>query len=361
MTPAAEELLTAHLRPPPVANPSATAEDRLPRSETWDAWARSDRCYPDWETAGCDLHLLFPSVLRPPEIRNDSKDGRPTGAPALWIILKKPLPGVYRLSFALEGDGPSLRVACRLWVHADHVDVYERFAKAAPFFPDRRLGQVPEPEFVVKTLGVVHSIPLATRGRPGVAALQTLLEEFIGYLLACQDGSLSTTSAPMNVEQAVPATQLAEADLWARDEAALAGIDQLGLDATEKMALVKVRIQQSDCRERLLDRWGESCSVSGLKMPKLLVASHILRWADCTTARDRWSADNGLLLHPGLDKAFEDGLIGFDDHGRIILSKDARRDDVQRALGIQAQSRIRISGTTQVSGRTWRVIGSDTQ
>lgn len=128
---------------------------------------------------------------------------------------------------------------------------------------------------------------------------------------------------------------------WDVDEASLREINALTLSQTEKIALVKTRINQSGYRQRLLARWDARCSVTGLPHPDVLIASHIVPWCECTTPEERWSPDNGLLLPPGLDKAFEVGLIGFDARGKIILSKRAERLDIQSGLGINRTLAIR--------------------
>lgn len=75
-------------------------------------------------------------------------------------------------------------------------------------------------------------------------------------------------------------------DLSLDDDTALNDLEHLPLSATEKAALAKIRIQQSRFRTRLLERWAGACSVSGLTVPQLLIASHIFPWAKCETAKD---------------------------------------------------------------------------
>lgn len=129
---------------------------------------------------------------------------------------------------------------------------------------------------------------------------------------------------------------------WAADDESMwAELDAVDLSETERLAVVRTRINQSGFRQRLLERWDGRCSVTGLAHADFLVASHIVPWSRCTTPKDRWSPDNGLLLPPGLDKAFEVGLIGFDAKGKVILSKRAERLDIQSVLGISRTHAIR--------------------
>jgi hypothetical protein len=86
----------------------------------------------------------------------------------------------------------------------------------------------------------------------------------------------------------------------------------------------------------LLSRWGDACSVTGLKSKEVLIASHIVPWSRCETTNARWDVDNGLMLTPGLDKAFELGYISFQhegkERGRIVISPKANWDS-RRRLG----------------------------
>ena len=90
------------------------------------------------------------------------------------------------------------------------------------------------------------------------------------------------------------------------------------LTDTEKDALVKVRVGQGYFREALIARW-KGCAVTQCKEISLLIASHIKPWSQCTTRAERLSPDNGILLSPNLDKAFDRGLISFDDNLKMII------------------------------------------
>ncbi|MBR8279095.1 HNH endonuclease [Burkholderia vietnamiensis] len=91
------------------------------------------------------------------------------------------------------------------------------------------------------------------------------------------------------------------------------------LDETEREAVIKARVGQGPFRDMLLERW-KGCSVTGCKLPELLVASHVKPWSRCETARERVQVANGLLLVPNLDRLFDRGLVTFDDNFRIQIS-----------------------------------------
>ena len=89
--------------------------------------------------------------------------------------------------------------------------------------------------------------------------------------------------------------------------------------ATVKETLVKIRRLQGFFRAALLVSYGGECAVTGLAMPELLIASHIIPW--CANESRRADPTNGLLLNALLDKAFDRGMIAFDDDMRVIVSK----------------------------------------
>jgi hypothetical protein len=95
-------------------------------------------------------------------------------------------------------------------------------------------------------------------------------------------------------------------------------LDNSPLSDTEKDALVKIRVGQGYFRDALIDRW-KGCAVTRCKDPALLLASHIKPWSKCTTRAERLSPDNGLLLTPNLDKAFDRGFISFDDNMKMVI------------------------------------------
>lgn len=90
------------------------------------------------------------------------------------------------------------------------------------------------------------------------------------------------------------------------------------ISSTEKSSLVKARIGQGTFRQRLIGLWG-GCSVTGFKDSNLLVASHIKPWR-ASSNTERLDKFNGLLLIPNLDKAFDAGLVTFEENGDIRIS-----------------------------------------
>jgi len=108
---------------------------------------------------------------------------------------------------------------------------------------------------------------------------------------------------------------------------------------TEVERLRKERIGQNVFRSALMDYWEKSCAVTGVKNPTLLRASHIVPWAMCESDEERLNVHNGLLLVATLDAAFDDGLVSFDEDGRILISRKLTEAD-QVSSGIGSHMRL---------------------
>ena len=67
---------------------------------------------------------------------------------------------------------------------------------------------------------------------------------------------------------------------------------------------------------------GGKCCVTGLSVPDVLRASHISPWAE--DEKNRFNPENGLCLSATYDAAFDRHLISFDEHYRLIVSKEIK-------------------------------------
>ena len=86
-----------------------------------------------------------------------------------------------------------------------------------------------------------------------------------------------------------------------------------------KTTKVEVRIGQNFFRKSVLSAYNNTCCISGLSMPKLLVASHIVPWR--VDASNRLNPSNGLCLSMLHDKAFDIGIITIQDDMTVMTSK----------------------------------------
>jgi len=93
--------------------------------------------------------------------------------------------------------------------------------------------------------------------------------------------------------------------------------------------MVKVRVNQSFFRCMVLASYGNKCCITGITIPDLLVASHIIPWSK--DEKNRLNPRNGLCLNSFHDKAFDKGYLTLDDQFRIKLSKqilDSQKQEV---------------------------------
>jgi len=98
----------------------------------------------------------------------------------------------------------------------------------------------------------------------------------------------------------------------------------------EREAIVRVRVNQSFFRATILSSYNMKCCITGLSMPELLVASHIVPWAK--DEKNRLNPHNGLCLNPIHDKAFDKGLITVTRDYKIKVSKSFEKKQIDNAL-----------------------------
>jgi putative restriction endonuclease len=102
------------------------------------------------------------------------------------------------------------------------------------------------------------------------------------------------------------------------------------IGSTESTAIVKVRRGQQFFRQSILNAYGVCCCISGINVPRLLVASHIKPWRDFPD--ERLNPRNGLCLSSIHDAAFDAGLITLDEDFRVVLSTRIKSYFPQPAL-----------------------------
>lgn len=104
----------------------------------------------------------------------------------------------------------------------------------------------------------------------------------------------------------------------------VAEIDERDLprSGVEREAIVRVRVNQSFFRSRILSAYEYRCCVTGLTVKPLLIASHIVPWA--TDAENRLNARNGLCLNALHDRAFDRGLMWIGHNYKVHFSPTLR-------------------------------------
>lgn len=89
-------------------------------------------------------------------------------------------------------------------------------------------------------------------------------------------------------------------------------------DGTDKEVRARRRVGQEMFRAMLLCIYQSRCCLTGIDVPEVLRASHIIPWAE--DKRERLNPENGLCLSATYDAAFDRHLISFDEEFRMILS-----------------------------------------
>lgn len=96
----------------------------------------------------------------------------------------------------------------------------------------------------------------------------------------------------------------------------LSGIENL--KGETKIREVKTRVNQNIFRQIVLANYNGKCAITGIDIPELLLASHILPWSQ--NEKERLNPENGICLSALYDRAYDKGLIGITEKYNIILS-----------------------------------------
>lgn len=107
------------------------------------------------------------------------------------------------------------------------------------------------------------------------------------------------------------------------EESAGIETDDLSKEGIDRDAIVKVRVNQSFFRRRILSAYEYRCCVTGLSVHALLTASHIMPWA--ADVRNRLNPRNGLCLNALHDRAFDRHLLWIEDGFIVRLSHQLRK------------------------------------
>ncbi len=111
------------------------------------------------------------------------------------------------------------------------------------------------------------------------------------------------------------------------------------IGATEVERTVMARRVQWFFRASVLAAYDMTCAISGIGVPELLVASHIVPWSQDETRR--LDPRNGIALSALHDRAFDRGLIALDDDLRVLVSARLRS---RRPSSIHRVSLLEIEG-----------------
>lgn len=95
------------------------------------------------------------------------------------------------------------------------------------------------------------------------------------------------------------------------------------LTGDNKIREVKTRVNQNVFRQIVMANYSGKCAISGIDLPELLFASHIVPWAK--NEQERLNPENGICLSALYDRAFDKGLIGINEQYQILLSSKLKK------------------------------------
>ena len=88
----------------------------------------------------------------------------------------------------------------------------------------------------------------------------------------------------------------------------------------DRIVQATTRMGQRFFRAAVLSAYNEQCCITGLAIPKLLIASHIVPWRH--DIANRTNPQNGLLLSALHDRAFDAGLLTINDDMTVRVSHE---------------------------------------
>lgn len=97
-------------------------------------------------------------------------------------------------------------------------------------------------------------------------------------------------------------------------------------EGEDQLSITKRRKGQDYFRRMILANYGGRCALTGISVPQLLLASHIIPWADKSHKKDRLNPCNGICLSALYDKAFDKGLFTISPDDYTIQLSSALRE-----------------------------------
>ena len=127
----------------------------------------------------------------------------------------------------------------------------------------------------------------------------------------------------------------------AQEEAESAFEQPLG--PSEVVQRIKTRRLQTFFRNAVLSSYNNRCALTGIAIPQLLIASHIIPWSE--NENRRADPTNGLCLNTLHDKAFDRHLITFDEDYKLVVSNVLKKGNIPE---FQSSNFAKLEGTSLV-------------
>lgn len=106
----------------------------------------------------------------------------------------------------------------------------------------------------------------------------------------------------------------------------LIALFDLTKEGEDVVSITKRRKGQDYFRHMILANYGGRCALTGIGIPQLLLASHIIPRADTSHKKDRLNPCNGICLSALYDNAFDKGLITISPDDYTVCISSALRE-----------------------------------
>jgi len=90
------------------------------------------------------------------------------------------------------------------------------------------------------------------------------------------------------------------------------------LKGETKIREVKTRVNQNFFRKIVMVNYSTKCAITGIDIPDLLIASHIMPWSK--NEAERLNPENGICFSSLYDKAFDKGYITINEKFEVLVS-----------------------------------------
>jgi putative restriction endonuclease len=112
-------------------------------------------------------------------------------------------------------------------------------------------------------------------------------------------------------------------------------------EGKSRQALIRTRVNQGFFRTAVLTAYDTRCCITGLSIPELLTASHIVPWS--VDEKNRTNPSNGLCLNALHDRAFDCGLLTVTTDLKVKLSPRLQKNPSDMAARGLLQSYENVS------------------
>jgi putative restriction endonuclease len=102
------------------------------------------------------------------------------------------------------------------------------------------------------------------------------------------------------------------------------------LKGETKIREVKTRVNQNVFRQIVVANYNGKCAITGIHIPGLLIASHIIPWSK--NENERLNPQNGIAINALHDKAFDSGLMTITPDFQIKISSILKKQSKSEAI-----------------------------